>query len=187
MPTKYLLPCPKCPPGVHIIIDSAQAGLMVRCQCGAEVQAPTMRGLSQLARVTEEASAAESSWTWRESLILLGVVLAVAMLPTLGFIRYKQPPHPSTFVPLPPVKTPDGRDVEDDISRMNIEQIWDLWGALQQDLDSGEEELVIRGYERQMAKHAFYYYLADGVLALGLVLAAVGVIARIVEGKRGAG
>ncbi|MFT5522847.1 MAG: hypothetical protein ACI9G1_000304 [Pirellulaceae bacterium] len=42
---KYLLPCP-C--GKTITIDNSDVGCAVTCECGASVEAPALRGLSEL-------------------------------------------------------------------------------------------------------------------------------------------
>lgn len=175
MSTQYLLPCPKCPPGTFVVVDAQQAGLTVQCTCGAELQAPTLRGLRQLARAEERAAAPSSDWTWREAIFFLGVVMSVLTLPMYGYLYLKTPPHPSTLYAPPPTRTPDGAHIEnDEIARMNVEQLWSKWDSLKEGPDTGGEIIYILGWERQMAKHATFYYVVNGVLGAGLALSVIG-------------
>ncbi len=75
--TLYYLPC-SC--GKKIEVDAGQAGLSVRCQCGADLTVPTMRGLKQLEPVEapSEVVAAETqqaNWGARQGVVFLGLVV----------------------------------------------------------------------------------------------------------------
>lgn len=87
MASHYLLPC-QC--GKKTEVDTSQAGLQVRCECGAELAVPTMRGLAALERVDAVAensrAATRGTWGRRQGLMFLGgVLLTGAALGALFF------------------------------------------------------------------------------------------------------
>ena len=76
--TKYFLPC-SC--GRQLVIDMAQAGQHVTCECGQSLEVPTMRGIRALKPVAEtqpeQASAPRSSSEWSS---LQGAVFGIGLL-----------------------------------------------------------------------------------------------------------
>lgn len=78
MPAQYYLPC-SC--GQKTVVSTAQAGQTLRCACGAALEAPTLRGLSQL-EPAPAAPAAEkrSSWGPRQGVMLLALAVAAVSL-----------------------------------------------------------------------------------------------------------
>ncbi|MBX7165807.1 MAG: hypothetical protein K1X74_05610 [Pirellulales bacterium] len=76
MTIKYLLPC-AC--GERLAVDSTQAGLELKCRCGAALVVPTLRGLSQLERAPDVPTARAHAWGPRE-----GAVYFVACLTVLA-------------------------------------------------------------------------------------------------------
>jgi hypothetical protein len=188
MSNHYLLPCTKCPPGVHVVVDSHQAGLTVQCTCGTVLQVPTFRELSRLAKSDAPARAEiPSTWTWRESLVLLGAVLAFVSLPLLWYVYHKTPPHPSTFLtPVAAIKTADGAEVADNLSKADAQALLGLWEELKVLPDTGRETLYVEGWRRQMDLHVTYYYIVGAVLALGVGIAAVGGCAILLKPRNAA-
>lgn len=96
MRTSYLLPC-SC--GKKIEVDANQSGLAVRCQCGVEQTVPTLRGLAVLERVesADLASAkAGPTWSLRQGLIFLGLVVLVGALIGWLVLRFTIRPQPIT-------------------------------------------------------------------------------------------
>jgi hypothetical protein len=77
---KYLLPCPACQRA--ITVESGQAGQMVQCACGQQVEVPTVRKLREL-EIFQETAAAPARWNRRKgfrflgsAITALGIVLA---------------------------------------------------------------------------------------------------------------
>lgn len=73
-----------CACGEKIVVSQAQAGQQVSCgSCGAVVQVPTLRGLSELPLALDtllpKAGATTDTWSWR------GPVMAACLAGVLGF------------------------------------------------------------------------------------------------------
>lgn len=184
MTTKYLLPCPKCRPGTHVEIDASQSGLTVNCTCGAELLVPTLRGIKELERV-ERISPAErpSTWTWRQSMVLLGAAVAAATVPLFAYVWDKRPPHPSTWAQTAL------EDAGSEIDSMSPDQLFGFWELLRTGPDVGDDELlVIQKWERLNAENLKRVYMVLGVTGLGLALAAIGGTAALLQkaGRKGA-
>ena len=77
MTTRYLLPC-KC--GENLQLDASEAGLTLTCVCGAQLEAPTLRGLSKLQKVVVLDPPAKEVWGSRQRGIVIGTLVAL-----LGF------------------------------------------------------------------------------------------------------
>ncbi|MHC4405869.1 MAG: hypothetical protein ACYTG0_40010, partial [Planctomycetota bacterium] len=77
MSAKYLLPC-SC--GQKIPVGATQAGGGLRCECGAELEVPALRELTQLdrAEVKPTRRAPAPSWGSRQSVFFLGLVVMAA-------------------------------------------------------------------------------------------------------------
>lgn len=88
----YLLPC-SC--GRRATVSASMAGERVRCECGAELEVPTLRGLSNLARDESIARPArDRAWTDRKRLIFALVVLGLAAGAVAGYLAIQMPPAP---------------------------------------------------------------------------------------------
>ena len=77
MTTRYLLPC-KC--GENLQVDASEAGLTLTCVCGAQLEAPTLRGLTKLQKVVVLDPPAKEVWGGRQRGIVIGTLVAL-----LGF------------------------------------------------------------------------------------------------------
>ena len=170
--SKYLLACPQ---GHQITIDTSQAGCPVRCSCGAEVIAPTLRGLSQLPRATEAdvaltsaSAAAPSNWGLRQGLIFSGVILVIMALVPLSFLLAYRPQRPTV-----PDEMRQGNIA--DVNRMNILETMKLWDELRKPLDA-EEPVVMTIYHTVAAQHRQYVIMAGIGVAVGAVIMGVGLV-----------
>ncbi len=148
MKPKYLLPC-SC--GQQTPVEASQAGQTIRCQCGATLEVPTMRGLAQLDRAGPESQvpgplpagtrkgaskAPTSHWGPRQGALLVGALIAAL---GFGFAThfYVTRPRIIEAASLSPLET------------------WQLWFDLKQGIDQRPpwEEMYLRGiasYERWM-------------------------------------
>ena len=90
MSAKYLLPC-SC--GRTIPVEAAEAGHIVKCVCGAELEIPAMRTLGSLERADPASKARRSSSVWgrREGWILVGAILAVMGLGPTVYLQVSRP------------------------------------------------------------------------------------------------
>lgn len=88
----YLLPCTTC--GNKTVVSTAQAGETIRCDCGADLQVPTMRGLSELepAAATTGAARRRGAWEDRHRGAFLLVLAAIGCLGVAGYLWYTMPP-----------------------------------------------------------------------------------------------
>ena len=89
----YLLPC-AC--GQSINVSAAKAGQQVRCECGALVDVPTLRGLAELPRPASKAPRRGTAWNNRHRLALVLVVLAGLSLAVAAKLAASLPPSPTT-------------------------------------------------------------------------------------------
>jgi hypothetical protein len=80
---KYLLPCPAC--GRQITVETGQAGQILQCGCGKQVDVPTIRGMRELETVVEE-SVSRSGWNRRRGFMFVGGVVAVIGLLLAGYV-----------------------------------------------------------------------------------------------------
>lgn len=88
MPQKYLLPC-SC--GESILIELSQAGERIRCQCGNELEVPTMRHIRQLQRAADTGPVAKprKSWPMMYGLLFaVGLATTVAGLAVAGYYQW---------------------------------------------------------------------------------------------------
>ena len=92
MTTKYLLFC-SC--GRSIPIETRHAGQSMQCECGAAVQAPTLREIAALPLAATEPAAAEpSAWGGSQRSVLVGAILLGAALAGGIFVLANRPISP---------------------------------------------------------------------------------------------
>lgn len=163
MATHYLLPC-QC--GKKTEVDSSQAGLQVRCECGTELPVPTMRGLASLERVDRAAEtrggAKPSSWGRRQGLMFLGGVLLTAAALVALFFWSMFPQRP--------------------ILQFNFEAQQELslidsfteWRELQKGIELPEAEMHVSHYEQITDELMHWEMACGGVAAVGLLFIIVG-------------
>ena len=120
VPSRYLLPC-SC--GKSIAVSVSQAGDKVHCECGQELEVPTLRQLRELA--PEQTDSTESaSWGFRQGVITLGLILASLMAATSGWFYATQP------TPLQPFDASAWTEkVEEDLAVVDSPLAWSLWQA----------------------------------------------------------
>ncbi len=87
---KYLLTCNACRHKTPV--DAGRAGQSVRCECGKQLEVPSIRELRLLERAPEEAGdAAMPAWNARKGLLFIGAVLMAAGLAFGGYLWAMQP------------------------------------------------------------------------------------------------
>jgi hypothetical protein len=167
MATHYLLPC-QC--GKKNEVDSNQAGLTVRCECGADLPVPAMRGLANLERVERAPAASVASgmtWGRRQGLIFLGsVLLAFSALAALFFWAQM----PSWPVLLPDYQLRNRQNNE----QLSPEDSFNEWRELQKGIVLPEMEAHLNVIERITSDLMQWEMVCGGVAAVGLLLVVVG-------------
>jgi len=142
---KYLLPCP-C--GRKTPVEAPQAGQRVRCQCGAELDVPTMLGLAKLEELLDERpGSARPKWAWgiREAILLLGGIVFLAGLAGVIWL-WTTWPKSIDMLELPPFEA------------------MGIWDEFQQGI-SAEPSLPERRYLAAKRWH-FQWLVAAGAVAI---------------------
>ncbi|HVA46066.1 MAG TPA: hypothetical protein VNH11_06800 [Pirellulales bacterium] len=170
MPTNYLLPC-AC--GKKTTVDAGQAGLNVRCQCGAELAVPTMRGLSSLERIeaapTVERGEPAVTWGPRQGLMFLGgTILAAASLAALWF-WWSIPAAPS-------LRDDYQEQTRQAIGQLPPEKIVDLWHEFRTGIEQPQWEMALDRYDAIVRDRMQWEMLVGGVAAVGLLLVVIGLL-----------
>ena len=158
----YLLPCPQC--RSKLSVTTGEAGGQVRCNCGATVDVPTVRGLRELAVVTESAEP-QSRWTTRHSVTFMGGVLIVAGIAAgLALHVYAESVRPiQTFA--------------DKVQHMSPAETWELWthyfqlGIGTWQVDEGPTQKIDR---RRYHSFKNFEWISFGIAGVGAVIALVG-------------
>jgi hypothetical protein len=167
---KYLLPC-SC--GHQTPVEASQAGQQIRCECGAVLEVPTMRGIAQLDRAGPESLAAgafppgatkqaskavglaakrsSSNWGPRQGVLLVGGVITGLAL-CLASYYYVSRPRIIDATILAPIET------------------WQLWFDLNQGIDQRPpwEEMYLRG----VANYHRWMILASTIAGIGVLIMA---------------
>lgn len=121
--SKYLLPCSQC--GEQLRIDVGQAGQMVKCECGAETEVPTMRGIRQLPRVEDARDLKDEQSTWSHQqgmLFATGLPVTIVALGICGYLLWQRS-HLDTARPVDVARKAE----EAKIDELTPEQLWDEW------------------------------------------------------------
>ncbi len=113
--TKFLLPC-TC--GRRITVMASQAGQRLPCECGASVEVPTLRYLSELERLEEAAPEQPKSWGARQGLILLGALTILAAGGWLVYLHFRKPPDLQQFRTM-------------NVDAMSPGDIWTAWALIE--------------------------------------------------------
>jgi hypothetical protein len=87
----YLLPC-SC--GRAVPVSVSMAGESVRCECGTELEVPTLRGLRQLTPEPASAGRRARSWNDRQRVTFVFVVAGLAAAALAGYQAYSLPALP---------------------------------------------------------------------------------------------
>ncbi len=123
MSANYLLPC-RC--GQRLVVEPRRAGETIICSCGASLQIPTMLEMARLepAPVESVASPADSGWSWRQRMLLVGIVL-VSVAIFAGFLVF-------ISQPIPPINQIDPEQIQENAKRLSPVRTWEIWQAMKQ-------------------------------------------------------
>jgi hypothetical protein len=158
----YLLPCPAC--GNKLSVVMGQAGQIVHCACGADVEVPTIRGLRELEQVSDEPIGA-SRWTTRHSVAFLGLLILAGALAFSLYLHLRAP-----------IFDPSG--YEQEVQAASPEQSWEHWmgnlrlGPRMRVRQAEHDAITRRAVKDQYVER--WEWVGYGVAALGLVIALAG-------------
>ena len=168
MTAYYLLPC-TC--GKKIEVDASQSGLNVRCECGAEVTVPTLRGLKELERASappadRRAEPPVSTWGARQALMFLGtlILLGAAAPAALQVFTY----------PKPPQLVPNFEELNrEDIDQATLMQTFELWKGLRKDFSAEGEIPEMHAYlvMAENARKRLIFLSVVGGIGLAMAIA----------------
>jgi hypothetical protein len=158
----YLLPCPACSTKLSVV--AGQAGQLVRCACGADVEVPTIRGMRELEQVSDEPTTS-SRWTTRHSVAFFGLLIFAGAFAFSLYLHLRAPVFdPSTY--------------ESEVRAASPEQSWEHWMA---NLRYGPRMRVRQAEHDAIARRAVkdqyverWEWVGYGAAALGLVIALAG-------------
>lgn len=185
MNPKYLLPCP-C--GRETVIEVTQSGQTVTCQCGRELDVPSMLQIRKLPRALVEArEAPRRAWGARERLLVLGgLVLAVAVgCAAVLLARWPAAPKvPDTVTwvlfPTGGDKTPVFKETRD----LTPLESYVVWNALPRELEASPQG-PRETYNRAVASARNWMIVVGVVALLGAACAAGSLLAPPAGARRG--
>jgi hypothetical protein len=160
---QYLLPC-EC--GQKLPVDASQAGLRIRCTCGAQPQVPTLRGLATLERVTAPTGGRRpSSWGPRQAVAFLGLsifTVAAAAAVALWF----------TFPKFPEFKynQADRQAIERYVNGLTVQESLELFDTMRQGMPQVPELPRIADYQAKATVHRRYLLAMAITAGVGVLL-----------------
>lgn len=89
MSPQYLL---ECPCGESVKVEPRQAGDRVRCDCGVDLEVPSLTHLRRLLRADDAPPAAGGTWGLREGLLAVALISVVALAAVGGYLWLTEPP-----------------------------------------------------------------------------------------------
>ena len=173
MSTTYLLPC-TC--GEKLRIDASQAGLEVRCRCGKDVKAPTLRGFSQLERIEEAATTTPlPEWGARHRLALVGTLIAACGLAIAGWFWWTSPPYDPKISIDPRLP----KQIAAQVAAMPPEELIESWSKLAHEELDRSEPADLADYHRHVTRLRGFMYTGLAIATIGgLVLASSLVVGK---------
>jgi hypothetical protein len=123
--SRYLLTC-EC--GKTIPVDVGQAGERVQCECGAQVEVPTLRKLRHLPAAEPEVAGERTAWNASKGVAAAGFILAALLAGYALWNRLNEPKVPQ-FDPV--FRT---TKVEEGLEQMSPLDAWKMWVEVYQPL-----------------------------------------------------
>lgn len=170
MKKKYLLPC-SC--GQELEIDTAQAGLSVRCVCGAELAVPSLAAIRKLRESAAPAapSSRYGAWGPRQALVFLGTMVAALALAAAAIVFASTPPLELEF-------SVDREVNEQQFDQLTAAQTVEWWSTLSQGPDIGPEIINFDQHRAYVLQRRRWVGILAALALLGLGLAVSGLFVR---------
>jgi hypothetical protein len=149
---KYLLPCSSC--GEKMSVEVPQAGQQIKCDCGADLEVPTMAGIKALQRANPSPGDQRpiSRWEARHGVLLVGVVIIIAgVCITVDFHR--------------------GRPQMMKMEELNPFQTWMVWEFLKQGVRRPSfENNPSQMYQEALKTHKMWMAGCLSIVVLGFLV-----------------
>jgi hypothetical protein len=165
MMADYLLPC-TC--GRKTPVSTRHAGQTVRCQCGAELEVPTLRGLAELERAEPSGRTSRGAWDNRHRVVFAFVVGAVVCFGLAAYMAVKMPAKIELPVITVDANTP-------------ILAVYDVYYDLQRGIDVDQPTLTPEGREQVKLRELLLWGIRIVVFAGGICAATA--IAVMLSGR----
>jgi hypothetical protein len=165
MMADYLLPC-SC--GRKVPVSTRHAGHTVRCQCGVELEVPTLRGLSELERAESVGRPTRGDWGNQHRLVFAFVVGAVVCFGFAAFMAVRLPAKIELSVVEIDADTP-------------ISTVYEVYYDLQRGVDVDPPTLSIEGREMMKLRELLLWGIRIALAAGGICTA--GAIAVMLSGR----
>lgn len=160
---QYLLPC-QC--GRKTPVDSTKAGQSIECECGAQVEVPTLGGLRKLQPIAQESRPVPTvKWAGRQRVLLVGILICIVGLGIAGYF--------ATDRPEPPQHQRNIKLIPRYVESLSLMQTIQLWSTLERGLPDG------LGLEDQNYQKKRQAYLRR--TAVALFISGVGLLVMIVS------
>jgi hypothetical protein len=181
MKTTYLLPC-TC--GERFQVDASESGLVMKCQCGASLKVPTLRGLEQLEKVlVDEPTASPSAWGGPQRGMAIGLVLALVGLSAGVYWTWKPLPRPEDVFE------------QNELARLGIgDELGELisspagtvalWRMIEQEGLIAAPAKVVERFHRERRVIVWWRAVAYAVGGIGLLVLGVSLLAHRSRGAR---
>jgi hypothetical protein len=137
--SSFLLPC-GC--GQATIVTPAQAGQVVRCVCGAQLEVPTLRGLRQLAPATPSASKGKSrAWSNRHRVAFALILVSLVCLVGAVYIVPQVPPA---------IHVPTSAEIEAHFASSPPDQVMQVYQVLKSGLSATSPQFATNEQRRNL-------------------------------------
>ena len=155
MANQYLFPC-EC--GRKLTVEPSQAGRTITCECGKEIELPSLREIRSLEPAPVEGSreVGRPIWGLPDQLLLIGIIFVGAGLVGSGLLWY--------FWPItPPEWQVDLERIREYTQDMSLEESMKLW-----------EKVGAEKWEREDHPYVKYYRITVESYTRWLIIALVG-------------
>ncbi|MGA2060986.1 MAG: hypothetical protein ABSG67_10930 [Thermoguttaceae bacterium] len=178
MNTMYLLPC-SC--GRKIPVQLRQAGEIVKCDCGASLEVPTLSGLKSLQKLeaSAEPKIARTAWTAGHRLTFFGWLVILVAIGLGGWLYWSGPVDPyANFTP--------EQMIQGAATRTPIQSLR-LWQFLVRDGLEHHKRPAERDFEDKQAGHQILWWVWAIVPITGFALVVTGIILLKLKKKKPGG
>ena len=174
MATTYLLQC-SC--DKRVPVSPSQAGDRVRCDCGAELEVPTLRkmrelpqagdsgGVSRQSGATAGNSRQSGGWGVSQGVLTAGLLLAAILGAAGGAFWKLEPDPPPEFDPQWRTKT-----MRESVDSWTPAQSFEVWRQVYRPITTSQLEELVNPYEaptlEKIAIYRMYRWIFLGLAAL---------------------
>ena len=155
MANQYLFPC-DC--GRKLTVDTFQAGEKITCECGKEIELPSLREMRMLepAEAEKPKQASRPSWGMPDKLLMTGIILIGCGAIGAGLLWH--------FWPItPPEWEVDLEVIQEYTQKMSLQESMKMW----------DERLGKEKWEREDHPYVIYYRVESEAFTRWLIVAAV--------------